>query len=184
MPVHAALLLVVLVSSGCGGQSSSVLNAEAPLSPEVTVWYPVGDFNVKGPIGLKALRGRDGEDAWVAATGEYATPALGFPVQVGDANGNYDQWYELSASPTAVYIPTTSNPTGLSAISMADGAQLWRIAVAGYLPGNVVQEDGVAFAFLAGSQNDLGPSIPSRLVAINAHTCRVYWERDIPDDLK
>jgi hypothetical protein len=51
MPVHAVLLLLVLVVSGCGGQRSSVFNANAPLPPEVTVWYPVGDFNAKGPIG-------------------------------------------------------------------------------------------------------------------------------------
>ena len=393
MQVHVALLLVVLVVSGCGSQSSRVFNAAAPVSSDVTVWYPVGDVNnFKGPIGLKGLKGRDGSVAWVAATGEYTTPALGFPVQIGDviytegnllqsgpdrlyavratdghilwqeplplqdasnpanftiaadsttvlfgdtqsglyavdtatgmvrwhvdepfvgtfirqiavgggvavalvpgtkdgsarlavfrendgkllwygpeyqssaglslgvnsravyivsdeatrlsspeliaynsgtgdelwhyviaggivavtdqtvllgsayidngksdniacvdavtgalrweAHGNYNQWYELSPSPTAVYVPTTTNPTELAAISMASGAQLWRIEVGNYLPGEVMQEDGVAFAFLEGSQNFFGPSTPNRLVALDAQSGRVYWERDIPD---
>lgn len=394
VPAHALVFLLALLVAGCGGgHTSSVFNSAAPLPPDVTVWYRVGDFNRQGPIGLKALKGRDGSDAWVAATGEYRTPAEGFPVQVGEviytegsltqggpgvlsavratdghilwqvplpfpntdhaadltmaadsttlllsdrnsglyaldtetgkvrwhvdgpgvgtfvrqiavgdgvavalapgttdgavrlvaygevsgkllwsgpeygssiglslgvnshavyivpndaasstssgliaydphtghelwqvatiggivtitdqsvllggaylnngnkgtiacfdavtgaltwqAAGNYGQWYELSASQTAVYVPTTSNPTQLSAISLATGKQLWRIDVSGNLPGAVVEEDGVAFAFLGGVQNDLGPNTPSRLAALNAQTGAVYWERDLPDN--
>jgi outer membrane protein assembly factor BamB len=368
----------------------------APVSPDVTVWYRVGDFNVKGPIGLEALKGRDGSDAWLAATGEFATPAQGFPAQVGSviytegslapggpgklsavratdghilwqeplpfpsdsylaaftmaadtatvlltdrhsglyaldtatgktrwhvdgplegtfihqlavgggvavalapgardgsarlvvyrednghllwygpeyptalgltlgvnayavyivakeatdpglsalvaydtrsgrtlwrdaltggivavtdqtvllgdpysengdngksnnivcldavsgalkwqANGTYNQWYELSASQTAVYVPTTSNPTAVKAISLATGMTLWHWEVGDYLPGAVMEEDGVAFAFLQGPQNLFGSPIPNRLVALDAQTGKIYWERDLPDN--
>jgi outer membrane protein assembly factor BamB len=99
-----------------------------------------------------------------------------------EANGNYSQWYELSASTTAIYVPTTSNPTELAAISTATGRQLWSVKVGNYLPGEVIQEDGVAFAFLVGSQNYLGPNTPDRLVALDAQSGRIYWERDLPDD--
>ena len=47
-----------------------------------------------------------------------------------------------------------------------------------YLPGEVMQEEGVAFAFLEGAQNYFGPSIPNRLVALDAQAGTVYWERD------
>ena len=80
----------------------------------VTVWYPVGDVNnVKGLIGLKGLKGRDGSDAWVAATGRYATPALGFPVQIGGVIytvGNLLQ----------------SGPDKLYAVRATDGHILWQ----------------------------------------------------------
>lgn len=396
VPIQCVLVILALLIAGCGvGHTSSVFEAAAPVSADVAAWYPSGDFNRHMPVGLKGLKGRDGTDAWFANTGEYRTPAQGFPVQVGSviytegsldqgdpgmlsavratdghilwqvplpfpsgvyaedltmavdsttmlvtdgnsglyaldtttgkvrwhvdgagvgtsfhqtavgggvvaafvpgtqdgsarlvayredtgkllwqgpeyssyigltlgvnshavyiapneaasspspnalvaydartghelwrdevtggivevtdqmvllggayvssspsngtiasfdavtgaltwqAQGNYNQWYELQVSPTTIYVPTTSNPTGVTAISIATGAQLWRAQFGNYYVGTVQEEQGVAFVLLDSAQNYFSATPPNRLVALNAHTGKVYWERDIPDN--
>lgn len=69
----APLVLVILVSillSGCG--LTSIFNAAAPLSTDVTIPYSVGASSSTA-AGLVGLKGRDGGDAWHTNTGEPST---------------------------------------------------------------------------------------------------------------
>lgn len=94
------------------------------------------------------------------------------------ADGSFGVWNEMLQTPTALYVKDTDNNQHLIALSMTNGAELWRIHFPGYYIGQIAQEQGVVFAILFGSPTDFGPVIPGRLAAVDGLHGTVYWERD------
>ncbi len=71
LPLHVALVVVAGLVVGCGTtHTSSVFHAAAPLRSDITIPYAVGGSNPPTTPGLTGLKGRDGTNAWHAATGE------------------------------------------------------------------------------------------------------------------
>src|SRR6185312_7706518 len=122
----ATLVIVVLVSlllSGCG--ATSIFNAAAPLASHITIPYSVGGSGTT-TAGLTALNGRDGNDAWHAATGE---PSTNFqPIMV---NGII---YTEGGS-------TQPSSRTLVAVRASDGHTLWKAPMPN--PDFTIASDGV-----------------------------------------
>jgi outer membrane protein assembly factor BamB len=152
--IGVAPLLVVLVSlllSGCG--VTSIFNAPAPLATHVTIPYSVGDSGTT-TAGLTALNGRDGNDAWHAATGE---PSTNFqPIMV---NGIiYTEGGSAQASSRT-----------LVAVRASDGHILWKAPIPN--PDFTIASDGVVV--LAQAKAD-------GLFALDAATGALRWRLDQP----
>ena len=150
----APLVIAVLVSpllSGCG--LTSVFNAPAPLATNSTIPYSVGG---SGSItaGLTALNGRDGNDAWHAATGEPSTHFQ--PIMV---NGTiYTEGGSMQASPRT-----------LVAVRASDGHTLWKAPMPN--PDFTIASDGVMVLVEAKA---------SGLYALDAVTGALRWRLDEP----
>lgn len=150
----ASLVIVVLVSlllSGCG--ATSIFNAAAPLASHVTIPYSVGGSGAT-KAGLTALNGRDGDDAWHAATGE---PSTNFqPIMV---NGTI---YTEGGS-------TQPSSRTLVAVRASDGHTLWKAPMPN--PNFTIASDGVIV--LAQAKAD-------GLFALDAATGALRWRLDQP----
>lgn len=167
-------LLVVLVSlllSSCG--VTSIFNAPAPLAMHVTIPYSVGDSGTT-TAGLTALNGRDGNDAWHAATGE---PSTNFqPIMVNGiiyieggsaqassrtlvavrASDGHILWKAPMPNPDftiasdGVVVLAQAKADGLFALDAATGALRWRLDEQATDP--VYVKDGVAVATVTDAQ--------------------------------
>ncbi len=150
----ASLVIVVLVSlllSGCG--ETSIFNAAAPLASHVTIPYSVGGSGAT-TAGLTALNGRDGDDAWHAATGE---PSTNFqPIMV---NGII---YTEGGS-------TQPSSRTLVAVRASDGHTLWKAPMPN--PKFTIASDGLIV--LAQAKAD-------GLFALDAATGALRWRLDQP----
>ena len=144
------LILVSLLLSGCG--VTSVFNAPAPLASHITIPYSVGDSGTT-TAGLTALNGRDGNDAWHAATGQ---PSTNFqPTMV---NGIiYTEGGSAQAS-------------SLVAVRASDGHILWNAP----MPNSnfTIASDGVVVLVQAKSDG---------LFALDAATGALCWRLDQPE---
>lgn len=147
-------LLVVLISpllGGCG--ETSVFNAPAPLASHVTIPYSVGGSGAT-TAGLTALNGRDGNDAWHAATGD---PSTNFqPIMV---NGIiYTEGG--SAQPSS---------RTLVAVRASDGQMLWKAPMPN--PNFTIASDGLIVLVQAKADG---------LFALDAATGALRWRLDQP----
>jgi outer membrane protein assembly factor BamB len=144
-----ALILVSLLLSGCG--VTSIFNAPAPLAAHVTIPYSVGESGNTTP-GLTALNGRDGNDAWHAATGEPSTHFQ--PLMV---NG-------------IIYTEGGSAQTSsLVAVRASDGHILWKAPMPN--PAFTIASDGVVVIAQAKADG---------LFALDATTGALRWRLDEP----
>ncbi len=154
LSIAASLVIVVLVSlllSGCG--ETSIFNAAAPLASHITIPYSVGGSGTT-TAGLTALNGRDGNDAWHAATGE---PSTNFqPIMV---NGII---YTEGGS-------TQPSSRTLVAVRASDGHTLWKAPMPN--PDFTIASDGVIV--LAQAKAD-------GLFALDAATGALRWRLDQP----
>ena len=145
------IILVSLLLSGCG--ATSIFNAAAPLASHVTIPYSVGGSETT-TAGLTALNGRDGADAWHAATGE---PSTNFqPIMV---NGII---YTEGGS-------TQPSSRTLVAVRASDGHTLWKAPMPN--PDFTIASDGVVV--LAQAKAD-------GLFALDAATGALRWRLDQP----
>lgn len=145
------VVLMSLLLSGCG--VTSIFNAPAPLASHVTIPYSVGGSGTT-TAGLAALNGRDGNDAWHAATGEPSTHFQ--PIMV---NGIiYTEGG--SAQPSA---------RTLVAVRASDGHILWKAPMPN--PDFTIASDGVIV--LAQAKAD-------GLFALDAATGALRWRLDQP----
>lgn len=169
LTVHVALMIVAGLAAGCGTpHTSSVLHATAPLPADVTVAYAVGGSNPPATPGLTGLRGRDGTDAWHAATGEPANNSLNPPVEV---NGVI--YTEGGTVPT-----TLNNPTQVgtvAAVRATDGHILWNVA----LPTGTGSDDR-DFHIATNGVIVLVTDPTAGLYALAATTGTVRWHLDEP----
>jgi outer membrane protein assembly factor BamB len=143
------VVLVSLLLSSCG--ETSIFNAAAPLASHVTIPYSIGGSGTT-TAGLTALNGRDGNDAWHAATGE---PSTNFqPLMV---NG-------------IVYTESgTAQASSLVAVRASDGHTLWKAPMPN--PNFTIASDGVVV---------LAQAKANGLFALDAATGALRWRLDQP----
>lgn len=165
------VVLMSLLLSGCG--VTSIFNAPAPLDSHVTIPYSVGDSQ-STTAGLTALNGRDGNDAWHAATGE---PSTNFqPIMVNGtiyteggsaqssartlvavrASDGHIRWKapmpnaNFTIASDGVIVLAQAKTDGLFALDAATGALRWRLEQPATDP--VYVKDGVAVATITDAQ--------------------------------
>lgn len=163
--------LISLLLSGCG--VTSIFNAPAPLALHVTIPYSVGGSQTT-TAGLTALNGRDGNNAWHAATGE---PSTNFqPIMVNGiiyteggsaqpsartlvaarASDGHILWKAPMPNPDftiasdGVIVLAQAKADGLFALDAATGALRWRLDQPATDP--VYVKDGVAVATITDAQ--------------------------------
>jgi outer membrane protein assembly factor BamB len=148
-----------MLLAGCGTEST--FNAAAPHSSDSTIAYAVGACGSTTTAGLIAFKGRDGTDAWHAATG---APSAQFkPLLV---NG-------------VIYTEGGSQQPEKStfvAVRAADGHTLWQMPV----PDRefTIASDGTIV--LVATSGGLGTAKAGGVYALTAATGALRWHLDEP----
>jgi outer membrane protein assembly factor BamB len=169
-PLRVVLVMVAGLVVGCGTtHTSSVFHAAAPLPSDITIPYAVGGSNPPTTPGLTGLKGRDGSNAWHAATGEPNSQAPsplevngviyteGGSVHVSDATGTLDQVGTVAA------------------VRASDGHILWQVP----LPTGSGTDDR-DFHIATDGTTVLVTDPTAGLYALSATTGAVRWHRDEP----